>query len=121
VAGVRVWSELFRLKDKLPRGSHYKTAIALDMDIAEQLADLPESDEPPSPLEYTTDTYLLLSIIDALQSLQAAVIAAAGAKPPSFTPMRRPRTALDAVKEKRYTKKMNSLIDKFLHPSKRQK
>ncbi|MGW5267263.1 hypothetical protein ACWEQ4_01300 [Rhodococcus sp. NPDC003994] len=116
---MRVWSELYRLKDMLPRGSHYKTAIALDDEIAEQMADLPESNEPPSPLGYTTDTYLLLTIIDSLQSVQAAIIAAAGGKPPHFSPMKRPWTALDGVRERRYVKKMNSLIDRFIHPSKR--
>jgi hypothetical protein len=119
VAGGRDWRQLWRLKDKLPRGSHYKTAVAMDRDIALQVAKLPESKEPPSPLEYSLDTYLLLTIADCLQGVQAAVIAAAGADPPTVTPMQRPVTALDLVKDEIWKQEMTDLVNMFVHPDKR--
>ncbi|WP_155293505.1 hypothetical protein [Rhodococcoides fascians] len=85
----------------------------MSREIAEMIADLPESNEPPTPLGYTLDTYLLLTIVDSLQSVQAAVIAAAGADPPQLTPMKRPQTALDIVKDERWRGRMQNLIDLF--------
>ena len=113
------WRRVWRIKEKLPRGSHYKTAVAMNLEIAEQLADLPESTEPPSPLEYSLDTYLLLTIADCLQGVQAAVIAAAGADPPPIKPMTRPQTALDIVREKRWEKSMVELVNLFAAPENR--
>ncbi|WP_155291655.1 hypothetical protein [Rhodococcoides fascians] len=104
------------MKDKLPRGSHYKTALQLDRDIAEEIAKLPESNEPPTPLEYNLEAYLLLAVIDQLRSLQGAVIASAGADPPSFEPMTRPWTALDSVKDEQHRARIQNLFDKFTAP-----
>lgn len=118
---TRDWRTIWRFKDRLPRGSQYKTALAMDTELAEQLLALEDSDDPhtsedPTPDGYTLDTYLLLSIIDGLQGVQAAVIAAAGADPPQIRPMPRPVTALDAVREERRMRAMQSLIDEFTAP-----
>jgi hypothetical protein len=110
------WRRVWRIKDRLPRESHYKAAVAMDRDIAEQIADLPESEEPPTPQGYSLDTYLLLTITDCLQAVQAAVIAAAGADPPPVTPMQRPVTALDMVQDERWRTSMQNLIDLFQAP-----
>lgn len=90
----------------------------MDRSIAEQIiAQEDEDDElepaDPTPEGYTLDTYLLLAIIDALQGLQATVIAAAGADPPTVQPMPRPVTALDAVRDERRLNSMQDLIDIF--------
>ncbi|MEU4648167.1 hypothetical protein [Nocardia fluminea] len=93
--------------------------MALDRELAEYWLDVEESDpdpdaeEPPTPEGYTLDTYLLLSIIDGLQGVQAAVIAAAGADPPQVKPMPRPQTAMDVVREERRLSTMNSIVDIF--------
>ncbi|KAB2584828.1 hypothetical protein BS297_13475 [Rhodococcus erythropolis] len=67
----------------------------------------------PTPEGYTIDSYLLLSIIDALQGVQAAVIAAAGGDPPRMTPMPRPVTAVDIVRDAQRDDSMQGLIDQF--------
>lgn len=90
----------------------------MDPELADQLLALeddedPTADERPTPEGYTLDTYLLLSIIDGLQGVQAAVIAAAGADPPSMKPMPRPVTALELVRDERRLASMRKLIDQF--------
>ncbi|MBM4469938.1 hypothetical protein GS982_20335 [Rhodococcus hoagii] len=107
------WRRVWRWKDKLPRGSHYKTAVLMNRRLAEQMLELPESTEPPTPLEYTLDTYLLMTIVDCLQGVQAAVIAGAGADPPEVKPMERPVTAADLVKDERWRGRMNDLVNLF--------
>lgn len=127
---TRDWRTIWAFKDRLRRGSEYKVALAMDRGLAERIVELEDearengdedefaSDEPPTPSGYTLDTYLLLSIVDALQGVQAAVIAAAGADPPSMNPMPRPQTALDVVRDERRLVRMNSLIDEFTSPDK---
>ncbi|MBF6332373.1 hypothetical protein [Nocardia transvalensis] len=111
------WRTVWRLKDRLPRESHYKTAVAMDEQLAETAAAQPEPDaddyEPPTPLGYTLEAYLLLTIIDCLQGVQAAVIASTGTKPPALQPMPRPQTALDRVREQRWRDRMQALVDLF--------
>lgn len=107
------WRRVWRFKDKLPRGSHYKTAMLMSRAIAEQMVDLPESTEPPTPLEYTLDTYLMLTLIDCVRGVQSAVIAGAGAEPPQQQPIERPVTALDLLNDERWRKSMSDLVDLF--------
>ncbi|MFI9506974.1 hypothetical protein [Nocardia sp. NPDC052566] len=122
---TRDWRTIWRFKDRLPRGSQYKTALAMDRAIAEEIIALElngdgegeTSAEEPTPDGYTLDTYLLLGIIDAVQGVQAAVIAAAGADPPAIRPMPRPITALDTVREEARLRSMQSLIDEFIVPA----
>ncbi|MFC4126438.1 hypothetical protein [Nocardia rhizosphaerae] len=92
----------------------------MDRELAEQLLALEGRDETvdsvATPEGYTLDTYLLLTLIDAVQGVQAAVIAAAGADPPAFDPMPRPETALDLVREENRRQSMERLIAEFTHP-----
>ncbi|MFF0528276.1 hypothetical protein ACFYT3_07780 [Nocardia amikacinitolerans] len=78
-----------------------------------------EAEQPagPTPEGYTIDSYLLLSIIDALQGVQAAVIAAAGGDPPQIRPMPRPITAVEMVRDERRDRSMQNLIDQFTAPT----
>ncbi|MEU4809444.1 hypothetical protein AB0H20_09595 [Nocardia fluminea] len=113
------------MKDRLPHGSQYRSALAMDQELAEQMLaaeqaedelDLyEEKTEPagPTPEGYTIDSYLLLSIIDALQGVQAAVIAAAGGDPPRVSPMPRPVTAVDIARDAQRDESMQNLIDEF--------
>ncbi|NQE89017.1 hypothetical protein [Nocardia terpenica] len=96
----------------------------MDEELAQQLlnredaeADTDHDRAGISPVGYSIDTYLLLSIIDALMGVQAAIVAAAGADPPHVTPMPRPETAVDRVREQRRTASMQALIDLFTPPS----
>lgn len=95
----------------------------MDPTIAGQILALEEGGDEnasgstgPTPEGYTLHTYLLLSIIDGLQGVQAAVIAAAGAHPPSVKPMPRPVTALDLIRDERRLQSMQKLIDEFSAP-----
>ncbi|PSR58053.1 MULTISPECIES: hypothetical protein [Nocardia] len=93
----------------------------MDRDLAEQMLAAEEAagdntaDEPvrPTPEGYTIDTYLLLSVIDALQGVQAAVIASAGGEPPRITPMPRPMSALDIIRDEARDRSIQKLIDQF--------
>jgi len=91
----------------------------MDLELAERI--LEHGDEEleevaATPEGYSIDTYLLLSVIDAIQGVQAAVIAAAGVDPPSMRPMPRPATALDEAREQRRMASLQRLIDEFTTP-----
>jgi hypothetical protein len=78
--------------------------------------DAAPDDAGPTPEGYTLDTYLLLAIIDALQGVQAAVIASAGGEPPGVKPVPRPVTAIDRLREERRLTSLQNLIDTFTSP-----
>ncbi|MFC9475417.1 hypothetical protein ACFVJ5_21995 [Nocardia sp. NPDC127606] len=54
-----------------------------------------------------------MTIVDNLQAVQAAVIAAAGVDPPPVVPLSRPTTALDELREERRRRGLESLIAQF--------
>ncbi|MBH0775026.1 hypothetical protein [Nocardia bovistercoris] len=126
---TRDWRTIWAFKDRLPHGSQYRSALAMDRELAEQIlaaeqaeVDLDlyeETDESagPTPEGYTVDSYLLLSIIDALQGVQVAVIAAAGGDPPTITPMPRPVSAVDLARDRRRDESLRNLIDQFTAPA----
>ncbi|MFC3963510.1 hypothetical protein [Nocardia jiangsuensis] len=124
---TRDWRTIWAFKDRLPHGSQYRSALTTDRELAEQvvaaeearpdLGEQPDGPTGPSPEGYTIDSYLLLSIIDALQGVQVAVIAAAGGDPPAVTPMPRPVAAVDLVRDERRDRSMQSLIDDFTAPT----
>ncbi len=104
----------------MPHGSQYRSALATDRELAEQLlaaedesSDSADDSAGPRPEGYTIDSYLLLSVIDALQGVQAAVIAAAGGEPPRIQPMPRPVSALESVRDEQRDRSMRQLIDQF--------
>ncbi|WP_405164721.1 hypothetical protein OG203_06280 [Nocardia sp. NBC_01499] len=112
-------------KDRLPTGSHYRSALLMDRELAEEHLeaeetlgedDVEEAPSGPRPEGYTLDTYLLMAIIDALQGVQATIIAAAGADPPAVRPLPRPMSALEIVREDRREASMQTLIDLFTAP-----
>lgn len=112
-------------KDRLPTGSHYRSAVLMDYELAEQrlneeeqLGDDHDEDTPsgPRPEGYTLDTYMLMAIIDALNGVQATIIAAAGSDPPTVRPLPRPISAVEIVREERRANSMLALIDLFTAP-----
>ncbi|WP_330185004.1 hypothetical protein OHB26_16315 [Nocardia sp. NBC_01503] len=112
-------------KDRLPTGSHYRSAVLMDYELAEerldaeeQLGEDHEEDVPsgPRPEGYTLDTYMLMAIIDALNGVQATIIAAAGSDPPTVRPLPRPLSAVEIVREERRAGSMQALIDMFTAP-----
>ncbi|WP_446223508.1 hypothetical protein ACTWPB_28295 [Nocardia sp. IBHARD005] len=121
----RDWRTIWAFKDRLPHGSQYRSALAMDQELAEQMLAAEQAEDKldlyeekaestgPTPEGYTIDSYLLLSIIDALQGVQAAVIATAGGDPPRVSPMPRPVTAVDLVRDAQRDESMQNLIDEF--------
>ncbi|WP_019932340.1 hypothetical protein [Nocardia sp. BMG111209] len=112
-------------KDRLPTGSHFRSALLMDLELAEERLDLEDAhgdddlDEAPTgprPEGYTLDTYMLMAIIDALHGVQATIIAAAGADPPAVRPLPRPVSAVEIVREERRATSMQTLIDLFTAP-----
>ncbi len=87
--------------------------VEVDLDLYEETDEL----TGPTPEGYTIDSYLLLSIIDALQGVQVAVIAAAGGDPPAITPMPRPVSAVDLARDQRRDESLQNLIDQFTTPA----
>ncbi|WP_225725465.1 MULTISPECIES: hypothetical protein [unclassified Nocardia] len=112
-------------KDRLPTGSHYRGAVMMDRELAEEhldaeealsTDDVEETPAGPRPEGYTLDTYMLMAIIDALHGVQATIIAAAGADPPSVRPLPRPMSATEIIREQRRASSMQALIDLFTPP-----
>lgn len=99
----------------------------MDRELAERVAaatpDLHGDDqapEPPSPAGYRLTEYLLLTLIDSVRGVQAAVIAAAGVPPPDMTPMPRPVTAIEVVREEIRVRQLHAMVDIFA-PHQREK
>ncbi|MGS2807377.1 hypothetical protein [Nocardia sp. MW-W600-9] len=114
---TRDWRTIWRLKDRLPLGSHYKTALSTDRTLAELFLDdeaahgRDESDW--NAQGFTAETYLPMTIADNLQAVQAAVIAAAGVDLPPIVPIVRPTTALDDLREERRRRAIERLVAPF--------
>jgi hypothetical protein len=112
-------------KDRLPAGSQFRGALLMDRELAEERLDvedalgdddLDEAPTGPRPEGYTLDTYMLMAIIDALHGVQATIIAAAGADPPTVRPLPRPMSAVEILREERRSVSMQTLIDLFTGP-----
>jgi hypothetical protein len=104
--------KLYELLDALPHYGHYKSALAMDEEWAEMMLDMEEqgenpitSTEPPdmTPLGYTDVIARLDLIADRVLAVRGAVFAANsdGGQEPQFTPMDRPVTAIERVRERR--------------------
>jgi hypothetical protein len=88
----------------------------MDRELAVQVLEHEEGStgtEPDTPVGYGLDSYLLLSIIDALRMLSATVATVAGAAPPELIPAPRPTTAVELLREERRIQSMERLIEQF--------
>lgn len=97
--GVRPWSKLYRLIDRLPRDSRYKAALAMDPEYARvaarRMADAGVAEEPAmTPLGWSREVELLTSLLEAILHVRSAVVGGYAKNPPKVKPLPRPRTAL---------------------------
>ncbi len=87
--------------DHLPRASAYMQAMVEDEELAEQIADEPDSKTLPTRQmrDWTPVVELLSVIADRIAENTQVVAATAGAKPHRIEPMPRPGSALERVRE----------------------
>ncbi|MFP7366284.1 hypothetical protein SFC07_11025 [Corynebacterium callunae] len=96
------------LIDELPRGSHYRAAVADDDDIAEAVFDLkPRSSSPPLE-DWTAEIEALTGIQDLLFSL---LYRGSDQRPPRLP---RPETAMDRVEKRRIAVKKTHVLSQLL-------
>ncbi|MFC6885286.1 MULTISPECIES: hypothetical protein [Actinomadura] len=95
---------VLNLIDSLPSHSRTMAAIADDDEVAAQM-DLDAPPRPPSLTEFDPTTRAVADLYDRVGVLIAAVVASTGKKPPRVPPYRRPRLAIDRLRERtRWTK-----------------
>lgn len=108
--GLRDWQTLMDLVHELPRGSHYRAALADDDELAEAILDLGEP-EPPAhpPLEGWTNE---LEALTGIQDLLKAIAMRGSEKTPK--PLPRPQTGMDRVKRHRVSARHATVLDQVL-------
>lgn len=116
----RRWKALLELIDQLPGPSRFNEAVLNDREFAEAAiehennrGDGSKPEWAPRVSEFDLHAVLLRDVIQALQGVQAAVIAAAGGKPPKFPPYPAPKTALDEVRKQELQTWADDLISKL--------
>lgn len=102
----RRWRLLLNLIDHLPRDSYYVEARADDEELAGEVLDLTdalgEAAVPKARLsEFDPMVERLTDLYDRMGDLIAAVVAAAGAKPPKVQRAPRPETAAERLRKAR--------------------
>lgn len=110
------WVGLLELIDQLPSASRVNEAVLNDREFAEAVVARESGDRPewaPKVSEFDLHATLLRDVIQALQGVQAAVIAAAGGKPPKIKPYPAPRTALEEVRQDVLQAWADSLISRL--------
>jgi hypothetical protein len=111
----RRWRYLLNLIDHLPRDSYFVEALLNDDEFAEQLLNMPDAPVARERLsEWSPLREGLARVEDAVHQLQAAVIAAAGVKPPKVETAVRPITAADRVRHRRRRQEHESLVARVL-------
>lgn len=103
------WNKLFRFLRRLPAGGHYSAALAMDVELAEAMAEQREKDKAagvpadnrPSLIGWNFNTAMQQAALDQMRRLEWAMFASSpkfkgkGGKAPA--PSQRPRTAADLV------------------------
>ncbi len=88
--------------DNLPRNSSYVEAVSLDEELAQQAMQTPAPKGPAVRMrDWSPQLEILTLLVDRLGEVIQAVIAAQGGKPPKITPMPRPKTAADELRDPR--------------------
>ncbi|MEY8577209.1 hypothetical protein AALI21_02735 [Corynebacteriaceae bacterium 6-324] len=107
--GQRDWRTLQELIDELPRGSHYRAAIADDDEIAELVFELNPKQQTTPPLEgWTSEIEALTAINNTLLQL---LYRGSDARPPLFPA---PETALDRIKKRRSDATNSQILSQLL-------
>lgn len=90
--------------------------MAGDEDLAELILSQPrpEGAAVVRISEWSSERAALAEISDKLSSVIAAVIAAAGSKPPAFVPSPRPKVAADRLRERQRVEAHLSLVDRLI-------
>jgi len=109
----RRWRFILNLIQSLPPHSRFVAAVADDDEVAEQM-DLDAPPKPPSLTEFDPTTRAIADLYDRVGTLIAAVIASTGKKPPKIQPYRRPKLAVDRVRERRRWAKHKQLAARLL-------
>lgn len=115
----RRYRGLLELIDQLPQASRYMEAVANDPEQARLIAEARSKGSgegeawSPRLAEFDLHARLMRDQIQALMGVQAAVIAAAGAKPPKIDPYPVPVTEIDRAVERANRAWAQSIIDTF--------
>jgi hypothetical protein len=104
---------LLNLIDGLPSHSAYQEALALDEELAEQVADRdePTAEYRPRITEWSPTEQLLAALYDRMGEVVAAVVASAGGKPTMPEGWPRPETAADRVLRRKQKQEYDDLLD----------
>lgn len=110
----RRWRKLLSFIDRLPRTSLYVEAVADDDEIADRLVDDETPSRGPRLSEWSPERDALADVVDMLGNVVAAVIAAAGVKPPQINRTRRPKTAFDRARQRQRVQRHHQLVARVL-------
>jgi hypothetical protein len=109
--GTRPWRQLYVFLERLPYWGHYKTALVMDEDWAKQILEREIAGEEVasaanpdeiSPLGYTPEIAYLALIADRVDLVNNTLIAVnSDGGAPMFSPLPRPTTLLDRMREQR--------------------
>lgn len=111
--GDRPWGQLVRIVAGLPDCGKFKSAMAMDEDLAAVLADMPDPEGEPPPLSphgYGLLERLVLRQNDLIKQLIHVTIGAAGGKPGAFQPEPRPSTAIERARAAKDTTAMRGIL-----------
>lgn len=125
---ARRWRRLLNVIDRLPQASHYSEQMLNDREVVLEIKKRQHEREKRegkkrvvtgTPVsQYTTEVSMLRDIINAVNSLRAAVIAANGGKPGETKPYPGPITLLDSAEHEIRQSEHESLVARVM-PGKR--
>ncbi len=115
----RRWRQLLNILEFLPRTSAYAEAMALDEELAVEVAKIPHGDRAGKwardHREYTPEVEMLSALFDRVGELIRVVAATRGSrggKPPPQAP--RPVSALERVRVRNSRARHEQLADRLL-------
>lgn len=108
--GRHSWRKLSNLIRQLPSWSLTTEAMANDDDLADMMADQPQTVAGPRVSEYTPEVARLDLLLDRVSELIGVSIQVAGGKAPRLRPAKRPETAFSRAQKRRTNQRMGSLI-----------
>jgi hypothetical protein len=106
--GVRPWTQLLRIADRLPPHSRFKHAVADDDELQRWREDrfkgrVPPA-RPPRLSEWTVFDDIMTTLNDGFSLLRHTIVsvnAEKGKRPPAWKPTRRPKSAADRAESRR--------------------
>ncbi|BAH52294.1 hypothetical protein [Rhodococcus opacus] len=112
----RDWRELFELKDQFPPGSAYKSALMEDDEIAEYLANQPESPpaNPDDPIPFRWFDPTAQRLTDMIDLLVKVVYASAGNDPNAAPTAPRPVPKHVLIRRERKRKRLRNRVSQLI-------